>query len=207
MNYKEDKSFFTLLRLPTPMNLDYLVKWFFQNPQCRYRLILDDEINDQYMSLRQIHELYPGIKTIAVVSNPWERIYHGYQMMVDCIENDEPHWWLDEVDCNNGFDAYVESCLALKTYKKLDFWWNTTTQHVEWLEYINDSGKIEKVDYIFRAEEISKQIQPLKEFFESDIDFVEDYVGLEYRNQYSDKSRELVATTFKDDIARFGYEF
>ncbi len=207
MNHKEDKSFFTLLHVPTPVNLDYIVSWFFKNPSSRYRLIIDDEVYDNYMNLKHIHEVYPEIKTIAVVCNPWDRLYQGYEYMLEHLNNEDTHDWLDEFDCKNGFDKYVESLFEIENYKNISYWWLPTTQQYEWLEYVDDLGQTKKVDYVLKAEEMSTYFKPLQAFFESDVAFTYDYKNTDYRPHYSDYSKEMVYRHFKDDIEKYNYEF
>lgn len=207
MNFKQDNSFFTIINIPNPYDKNLIVSWFFKNQSSRYRLILDDEINDQNLTLQSVHETFPGIKTIAVVTNPWEKLYRSYKKMLEIYENNQVDLWLDEADCTQGFDKFLEEVLSIKKLKNFSYWWIPSTQNIEWIEYIDETGTIQTIDYVLKAEDITEQFVPIQNFFESDIKYTSSYAPVEYKDSYSSKGRDLVYDTFKDDIERFGYQF
>lgn len=207
MNFKQDNSFFTIINIPNPYDKNLIVSWFFKNPASRYRLILDDEIDGQNLTLKGIHETFPGIKTIAVITNPWEKFYRSYKKMFELHEKNQIDLWLDEADCTQGFDKFLEEVLSIKKFKNFSYWWNPSTQNTEWIEYIDEKGTKQTVDYVLKAEDIVEQFVPIQNFFESDIKYTAVYESIDYREFYSPTGRNMIYQTFKDDIERFGYQF
>ena len=92
MNYKDDDSFFTTV-FPPFVYYGWNVKsWLLENENAKYRYIRDYEIEQEFWNVEQINEVYEGIKTIAIVVNPWARTYYVYQQLLEMKNNNL--WYL-----------------------------------------------------------------------------------------------------------------
>jgi hypothetical protein len=71
---------FSLLNIPFnhSNNLKKVFKWFRDDSNRRYKIIFDKECNDNYFDLQQLHSFYPDIRTLAVVVNPWNRMFNAF---------------------------------------------------------------------------------------------------------------------------------
>jgi hypothetical protein len=83
LTYKTDDSFFTVLMIPGDFHRASIFKWIEQSSQAKFRFIRDHEIEADYLNLHQIDDIYPGIKTIAIVTNPWLRVVRAYKTIQD----------------------------------------------------------------------------------------------------------------------------
>jgi hypothetical protein len=202
--YKEDDSFFTHVLPPATLFGSTIYNWFNENGSSRFRLIRDAETELSFMSLKQVDELYPGVKTFSIVINPWARMRYAYLAMLEA-EKLGGHPLIDAF----GFTAktFEEFILTLpKINNNSEFWFTPTTPLIEWLEYEID-GKVRQVDYILRAESLDEDMKPIKDYFCSDKPLRPVREIPPYREYYTEEMKQIVAELFSEDIKRFNYTF
>ena len=78
------------------------------------------------------------------------------------------------------------------------FWFSITTPICKW---------IENADYILIDTSLQEDFRTIQDYFLSDSELVVTEELPNYKEFYNNTTREIVATVFKEDIARFGYEF
>ena len=87
LTYKTDDSFFILV-LPPFTYYGYVVKnWFTNHGIAKFRYIKDIEIEREFCNLEMIDTVYPGIKTVGIIFNPWARMLHGYNVLCAMKKN------------------------------------------------------------------------------------------------------------------------
>jgi hypothetical protein len=172
-----------------------------------FRFIRDLDVEQQYLNLQQVHEIYPGISTITVVVNPWRRVSHAYNTMVDqkLAEDRSRSIPANTFDFNiDNFESFVSNIPKSPTDSK--FWFTPTTPQVHWCEYkLNDYT--ETVTHILRDEHMIEDFKPIQDYFISDTPLNLKEELPEYQQFYSTATRNRVAEIFAEDIERFGYTF
>ena len=197
MNYKNDDSFFTTV-LPPFVCFGWSVKsWLLNNDAAKFRYIRDYEIESEFWNVAQVNEVYPGIKTIAIVINPWARMYYAYQQLLEMKSLEDPRLGdLSQLELDS-FTKFIKNLPATSS-KIGDFWFSITTPICKW---------IENADYILIDTSLQQDFRPIQDYFLSDSELVVTEELPNYKEFYNNTTREIVATVFKEDIARFGYEF
>ena len=197
MNYKNDDSFFTTV-LPPFVCFGWSVKsWLLNNDAAKFRYIRDYEIESEFWNVAQVNEVYPGIKTIAIVINPWARMYYAYQQLLEMKSLEDPRLGdLSQLELDS-FTKFIKNLPATSS-KIGDFWFSITTPICNW---------IENADYILIDTSLQQDFRTIQDYFLSDSELVVTEELPNYKEFYNNTTREIVATVFKEDIARFGYEF
>jgi hypothetical protein len=197
MNYKEDDSFFTTV-LPPFICFGWSVKsWLLDNDAAKFRYIRDYEIESEFWNVAQVNEVYPGIKTIAIVINPWARMYYAYQQLLEMKSLEDPRLGdLSQLELDS-FTKFIKN-LPPTSSKIGSFWFSITTPICKW---------IENADYILIDTSLQQDFRTIQDYFLSDSELVVTKELPNYKEFYNNTTREIVATVFKEDIARFGYEF
>ena len=197
MNYKNDDSFFTTV-LPPFVCFGWSVKsWLLDDDAAKFRYIRDYEIESEFWNVAQVNEVYPGIKTIAIVINPWARMYYAYQQLLEMKSLEDPRLGdLSQLELDS-FTKFIKNLPATSS-KIGDFWFSITTPICNW---------IENADYILIDTSLQQDFRTIQDYFLSDSELVVTEELPNYKEFYNNTTREIVATVFKDDIARFGYEF
>ena len=197
MNYKNDDSFFTTV-LPPFVCFGWSVKsWLLDDDAAKFRYIRDYEIESEFWNVAQVNEVYPGIKTIAIVINPWARMYYAYQQLLEMKSLEDPRLGdLSQLELDS-FTKFIKNLPATSS-KIGDFWFSITTPICNW---------IENADYILIDTSLQQDFRTIQDYFLSDSELVVTEELPNYKEFYNNTTREIVATVFKEDIARFGYEF
>ena len=205
MNYQTDDSFFTTV-FPPFVYYGWSVKsWLLNDVNAKFRYIRDYEIEQEFWNIEQINDVYPDIKTITIVINPWDRIYYTYNQLCIMKEAQDSRF----VDLTNiPLDSFSDFTNSLSSMPDTigDFWFNITTPMSRWIVYETDA-KLRTVDYILKDTTFEKDSQKLQDYFCSDtpLDLCEKLPC--YKEFYNKKNRDIVADIFKEDIDRFGYKF
>jgi hypothetical protein len=76
----------------------------------------------------------------------------------------------------------------------------------KWFNYTQD-GELKTVDYILRDRTLTEDFQTLQDYFCTDITLEMPKKLPSYKKFYNKKTKEIVATIFKEDIDRFDYKF
>jgi chondroitin 4-sulfotransferase 11 len=133
----------------------------------------------------------------AFVRNPWDRLVSWYHM---CVQG----------EAQNKFAAYIKA--HAPTFE--DFVVKTTTGLAErttynQLDFVSDEhGKI-VVDFIGRYEALEQDFSVIKVKLgiRSDLPHVNRSEHGDYREYYTNVTRQIVAERFEKDIQFFGYAF
>jgi hypothetical protein len=131
----------------------------------------------------------------TLVRNPWDRLVSYY------------HWLQTQnfahpaVDYAKRLDfaAFVAEPLIVQSFAQASA-----------ASYVTDANGIERANLFIRLEHLLEDIVPLEDHlgFDLEVPHVNQSTrSLDYREAYSDKSREQVEQMCAIDIARFGYRF
>lgn len=162
----------------------------------KYRLIVDEDLDEDRLDLKRREEFYPGTKVIGVVMNPWARIRLGY---TDLQKSGDPRG-------NVNFTDFVKSFPSLKEVK-FNHWWHPLDQQMRWLEYEQDDGNMRIADHIFHVEKLDEEFQIIQDYFDC-YEPIKWWTPLpEYKEFYNDETKAIVADLFAEDIKRLGYTF
>lgn len=206
INYKNDDSFFMIIPIPgVSARRNILTQWFFKNNESKYRLITDQELKEGHEGLKVINDIYAGIKTVAIISNPWRRALSGYLELISYKEQPACPAHLYEIN-TDSFEDFLQNNDDLLKNPKWNKWWNFSTQQVEWINYTNSSGEVETASYILKDENLEVEFKELQLYFENN-DTMNFPPLIEYESYYTDVTRKIVAERFADDIKLFGYTF
>lgn len=201
LTYKTDSSFFMYVKPPgSYIGVNILRQWFETSPSAKFRLIVDQELDNSFASLSEINKFYPGIKTFSVVVNPWARIKIIYD---DLPRITSPISHLADI----GINEFVLKLLDFKENAEWPFSFTPLTPQTDWLEYIDDNGNLQTVDYILTAENIVEEFKIIQDYFICRNELSSPVVVPEYRDYYNDTSKNIIAECFKKDIDRFNYKF
>lgn len=205
INYSNDNSYFITV-FPPFVYYGWSVKsWLLNNDWAKYRYIRDFEIEQEFWNIGQINTVYEDIKTIAIVVNPWDRIYYAYQQLYAMKEaNDNRLIDLSNIPLDN-FSDFVSSLPSMPDNIG-NFWFSITTPISKWIDY-EVGGKIKTVDYILKDTTFEKDFEKIQEYFCSDMPLVIPEKLPNYKQFYNKKTKDIIANLFKEDIDRFGYEF
>jgi hypothetical protein len=199
-NYKTDDSFFTII-IPPRCAYGFWTfhQWFQENSIAKFRVIRDSEVEEDRLTLTQVGEIYPGIKTVGVVMNPWARAYYSY---AQSILNTQSQQIISQkykgVDFSS-FDNYIPSLLNCTTDNKI---LHPTTNQIHW---VSTNGKL--TDYLIRIEQIHTDFEPLQDYFCTSAPLEVDNFSIDYKPHYSTKNKNLIKKVFKQDIEQFGYSY
>jgi hypothetical protein len=181
------------------IGLDILCQWFENSPSGKFRLILDPELDTNFASLKDINKFYPGIKTFAVVVNPWARIKIIYDSLP---EKANPISHLSGI----GLDEFILKLSNFKDNANWPFSFAPLTPQTDWMEYTDDSGNLQTVDYVFTAENMVEEFKIIQDYFMCYNELSSPVIP-DYRDYYNDTSKNIIAEYFKKDIEKFNYKF
>lgn len=159
----------------------------------RYQLIYNKEEFDAYFKF-------------TFVRNPWDRLVSAYFFLKrGGFEEKDKIWAKKNLSKYTDFDSFVHAWVNKKNIQK----WNHFKPQYRWI--CEPGSNIPKVDFIGYFENIEK-----------DYSFVKSKIGSnsklkhynrsarnkkDYREYYTEATKEIVADVYKEDIRLFGYEF
>ena len=199
ITYKTDNSFFTHIPIPMSWYGVWEVRYWFQTLggyAAKYRMIADEELDDDRRDLKYRDEYYPGTRVIGIVMNPWARIRSLY---VDLQKNNDPR-------ADRDFTEFVKFIPKTKDMK-FDHWWHPLDQQIRWLEYQHADGTTRTDDYIFHVEQLDDEFKAIQDYFECHMPLQWLEPLPEYKEFYNEETKAIVAELFAEDIARLGYTF
>lgn len=201
LTHKTDSSFFMYVKPPgSYIGVHDIQRWFYAKTMSKFRLIIDPELDENFATLKERSEFYPGIKSFAVVLNPWARMKLVYD---DLQRVQSPISYLAEYD----FETFISRLHELADVKDWPFSFSPLAPQAYWLEYTDDSGNKHGVDYIFHAEDLDEEFKVIQDYFGSNHPLVwTDHIP-EYKEHYTELTKNIVAELFKEDIEKFGYKF
>jgi hypothetical protein len=207
MTYQDDDSFFNFISIiKVPTGKKQLFEWLLDYEASKFRLILDKEADKDFLNMKQREELYPGIKSISIVMNPWKRAYISYEeLRKKANETNDIKFEIFKLDTFESYLYQIFNNLELSDFIP-NVWFNFRTQQKDWVTY-DLNGSIKKAAHILRLEYINDDIKPLQDYFMNgrNLDIFDP--NLDYRDYYNKRSIDLVANVFKDDIEMFDYKF
>ena len=185
-NYINNDSLFTVVNVPYSNTLYSfaIIKWLAtKGSPSEYKQIYDREAFKSNFTITQYMYLYPGVKTIAVVSNPWRRVFDIYIDEISKLNSIVP----------NDFNLFVEQLYSSKLPRG----------YLQSAHLNTEDGVT--TDYIFRVENIENEFKEIQTFFLNDTPLQKVTLCTSYISEYSDRSKRLVEEMFKEDISQFGY--
>ena len=201
--FKNDDSFFTVA-MPTrcPIGFWNIYRWVEKDDNAKFRFIRDLEIEQDRLTMKEIDDIYPEVKIIGIVTNPWARVAYSYEMSINPPYNfpnvEEINKQFSGINFTT-FDTYVDSILTCNSLTNKP---HPSLPQSHWLEHGN-----KQVDYLLRAESINEDFKAIQNYFCTDRPLNIENFKFDYQSYYSDKSKAVVGTIFADDIAKFCYEF
>jgi hypothetical protein len=176
--------------------------WFNKNHTAKFRYIRDTEVETEFWNAGQVQDIYPGIKTISIVINPWARMRYAYIQLCEMKEKgNDPYIELLQL---TSFEEFINSLPKMQPTDK--FWFTLATPMSRWLDYTEDD-ELKTVDYILKDNTIATDFQALQDYFCSDITLELPKKLPSYKKFYNKQTKEIVASVFKEDIERFDYKF
>lgn len=150
--------------------------------------------------LGTVKEYYPIAKTMSVVRNPWQRIFSLYRKI-----RDEGYWldWngmtlLELKPINEWITDYCNPEIPFEFPR----WFNRFTNQID---FINVNGDV--VDFVCKAENLSEDFRPVKEYLGCDIDLpdISGYDHWEFKKYLDSNSIKLIRKIHERDVDFFGY--
>jgi hypothetical protein len=205
ITYKTDDSFFIGIYPPFVYHGMSIKNWFIHNDIAKFRFIRDVEVENEFLNLKQVQELYPGIKTFGVVLNPWARMRQAFLTLNELKIADTNRYainakLLDSLELEN-FDKFIEQLSTIPTDENL--WFSITTPLQSWISCSTSSGLL-STDYVLRGEQLEKDFKPIQEYF-CTANPLNLKPNIEYKEFYKTKTKKIVAKLFEQDIDQFGY--
>lgn len=206
ITHENDDSFFGCVVIPINIGYSNIIEWFNLYRQTRYRFINDADAHYRGLNLQSCEELYPGITSIAIIMNPWERAYRAYTNSLNKMKNNERNQ-INQVVALDDFESYIMSAQNTALAKKIpDFWYGLHTPQVDWIRYYRDD-KLYKAKHILRFESIDNDFQMIQDYFCNPEPLYMRHTPIEYQDFYNDKTRKIIEDIFHEDIKEFDYRF
>lgn len=206
--YKNDDSFFTTLVPGESSYIGWPIQaWMLKHNVSRFRLIKDDEIDLDRLTMAQVQDIYPGIATIGITMNPWARVVYKFEKLGNLSNEGLTllQSLFPKLDTNN-FESVVKAAFLNPETKNLDI--DIFKPQLHWLSQKTDDG-IKLPTYIIRGEYTNKDIKVLKDYFcitdNSKIKYTTKKI--DHKKYYNTETKKIIETYFKEDIETFGYKF
>lgn len=147
----------------------------------------------QYVRLKYIpRKMYKAYFKFCVCRNPWDRAFSLYKYLTDQ---------------SKPFAEFVKDDFTRKIYE--DHYWFAMSQ-AKFIE--SRRGKI-LVDRIIRFESLDGEFNEIAERLKlktkrlAHVNKSENARQIDYRKAYCEKSRDIIADLYSDDVKLFGYSF
>lgn len=201
LTYKNDSTFFMYVKPPgSYIGVHDIQRWFMASSVSKFRIIVDQELDDNFATLQERNEFYPGIRSFAVVLNPWARMKVVYD---DLQRIDSPISHFAKCD----FETFILKLPELANVEDWPFNFSPLASQWHWLEYADSDGKKYTVDNIFHAEHLDQEFKVIQDYFEVYQPLKWTDTIPEYKSYYTDSATQIVAEIFKEDIEKLGYVF
>lgn len=154
-------------------------------------------------------ETWNQYHTFGFVRNPWDRLVSWYVMIQETPPKSKNKLW-DYVHSNStNFEEFIINCTDSIVEDRFDYRYEKSFIKPQ-LEYFTDKdGKI-ITNFIGRFENLQLDFNNVLKsvgLSEYQLPHLNQTRAKNYREFYSLKTREIVATRFKKDIDYFGYSF
>jgi hypothetical protein len=196
ITYQNDLSFFTYITVLDVSDFcPSIVRWFEKEPNAQFRIVVDKEADSDFISYSSMQELYPGIRVIATVTNPWRRLVNIYEVLKQLNQERRLLETIKDIDFSNfTFESFLTQ-LDTNIYK----WFNFSTLQSKWIDESNDFL------YIVRDDFFEEDFKVLREYFKSDLPV--DFKLTSYKEYYTEETKKFVEDLFKSDIERFQFKY
>jgi hypothetical protein len=195
--YQNDSSFFGYVNIAGNLEIcgTAILEWFQTEPHAQFRLIVDNEIHEEFSPFSTIQDIYPGIITVAWVANPWRRLVNIFEIMQTLHQTKQKLNITKNINFENfTFDSFLKQLDA-----DVDQWFLLSTPQSRWLDDSNEFL------HIIRDEFIKEDIKPIQDYFQSNK--LVDLTLLPYKEYYTEETKKFVEDLFKEDIERFNFKF
>lgn len=175
------KDYYTLFTVPgNSEHARVIDEWMRHNPSTRFQYILDRELIGKTYNLKLTKTLYPGVKVLATVINPWSRFYKLYTQLNSLIDiNTVTH-----VLCNN-----IHSKLRTTQFESIFF----------------ESEGFE-LDFVFRSECIDKDFNNFKNHLtDKSIPIQFKNFNFDHKHLFDKKSQDIIREIYRKDFEYFNY--
>lgn len=167
---------------------DRIVKWLEGDPANNPCIIIEDE----RATLLDIRNKYPTNYTFTTVRNPWDRAVAGYLHLKE-LNSPEVLSYFASIGTNEWpeFKMFIEHIY--------DIHLPLTVSQNSWINA--------PIDLIIKIENLETEIQPIKDMRpDYNIPFSSGNI-IQYKDFYDNKTKELVAKIWEEDIDRFEYTY
>jgi len=165
------------------------IKVIFKNHSVKMPIMSDDF---QFNS-----EEYQDSFKFGFVRNPWDRVVSCYTQKV---ENRNPKWACYYQECfDKGFDYFVDFI------NRQDL--HTADRHIRLQTSLIP---VHEVDFIGRLENFNEDLQHVLDVIgvqQARIPQKNPSTHAHYSRYYNEKTKNIIAQKYEDDIQTFGYEF
>ena len=201
---------------------DKLKLIFIHVPKCAGTSIIreiqkiDPKAGHGHGGWRVYEKIIDKYQSFSIVRNPWDRAYSSYSYALM-----KKNFWHDNTGSrknhpdhkrfsNKSFDEVVRD-LYVASRKNINIV-NGGMYSVHWrfqYQMLFDENENKKINYIFKMEDMDKVTDFLSTY---GIDQVERMntsrdENDDYRNYYSEDSRQMIEEIYEKDIKLFNYEF
>jgi hypothetical protein len=158
-------------------------------------------------NLQMVREHIPTGKTMTVVRNPWMRVWSLYRKI-----SKEGYWldWNDQklIDLK-PFDDWLEDYANPNIPFIWPRWFNRFTNMIDFLNYSDNHGDVQWVDFILKAENLETDFKQVQDYLEckNPLPDISHFDNSAYKKHYSSKGIEYVYKVYKRDIDFFNYQF
>jgi len=161
------------------------------------------DIQDGLLYLSEVKR--EGHFTFTVVRNPWARIYDAYKDL-SIMRDEKAKKELMELNGWKTWPSFEQFVLDLDKFVtwSIDNWKGeksiTVTPQVELIDT--------DIDLIAQYETMVEDLQPVIDMFGVDYPLVPYYGDIhEYRQHYTEETKDIIAKFFKKDIEKWNYNF
>lgn len=158
----------------------------------------------QYHLIFDRHELESYFK-FAFVRNPWDRVLSAYEDIKRRGEHvKDKEWARRNLDGCYDFDSFVR-----KRINKKNIYGDIHVLFIPQFEFICLGKSAALIDYVGRFEHLEKDFNRIRSKLGVDCELQKKNVGArkDYREYYSEETRQIVAEAYREDIDMFNYKF